>query len=165
MAHLNRFTSDSTPRTGEEMALYLTQVLDRNDPALLASVLGQLARTEGMSKVAESAGMARESLYKALRPESTPRFDTVNRVFHALGVRLVVEPIDTPSSRYAEAARQTRAIFALEGMSPTDQSQGIDAAIQAGSVTLEQAQKELLAYVKEHKTSQGFIESRPWAAG
>jgi putative addiction module killer protein len=43
-------------------------------------------------EIAKSAGMTREALYKALRPESAPRFDTVRRVCAALGVRLVVQP-------------------------------------------------------------------------
>jgi probable addiction module antidote protein len=45
-----------------------------------------------MSEIARSAGIRREALYKALRPGSAPRFDTVNRVCNALGVRLVVQP-------------------------------------------------------------------------
>jgi len=35
---------------------------------------------------------------KALRPDSEPRFDTVNRVCKALGVRLVVQAITVPTS-------------------------------------------------------------------
>jgi hypothetical protein len=34
-----------------------------------------------------------QTLYKALRPDSAPRFDTVSRVCAALGVRLVAQPI------------------------------------------------------------------------
>jgi probable addiction module antidote protein len=45
-----------------------------------------------MTEIARSAGITREALYKALRPESAPRFDTVRRVCAALGVRLVVQP-------------------------------------------------------------------------
>ena len=43
--------------------------------------------------IAKAAGITREALYKALRPGSAPRFDTVNRVCTALGVRLVVQPL------------------------------------------------------------------------
>jgi probable addiction module antidote protein len=46
-----------------------------------------------MTDIAKAAGITREALYKALRPGSAPRFDTVNRVCAALGVRLVVEPV------------------------------------------------------------------------
>jgi probable addiction module antidote protein len=46
-----------------------------------------------MTEIAKSAGITREALYKALRPNSAPRFDTVNRVCAALGVHLVAQAI------------------------------------------------------------------------
>jgi probable addiction module antidote protein len=48
-----------------------------------------------MTEIAKSAGITREALYKALRPGSEPRLDTVTRVCAALGVRLVAQPIHT----------------------------------------------------------------------
>ncbi|MFW9594927.1 MAG: transcriptional regulator, partial [Macromonas sp.] len=39
------------------------------------------------------AGIGREALYKALRPNASPRFDTIARVCKALGVKLVAQPI------------------------------------------------------------------------
>lgn len=77
----------------ESIAAYLTDILEANDAALLASALGDIARARGMTEIAKSAGITREALYKALRPDSAPRFDTVNRVCAALGVRLVALPI------------------------------------------------------------------------
>ena len=38
-------------------------------------------------------GITKEALHNALRPGSAPRFDTVDRVCTALGVRLVVQPL------------------------------------------------------------------------
>lgn len=52
--------------------------------------LGVVARARGMTQVAQDAGLAREALYKALRPGAQPRFDTVQRVCAALGLRLTV---------------------------------------------------------------------------
>ena len=77
----------------ESVAAYLTDILEANDAALLASALGDIARARGMTEIAKSAGITREALYKALRPDSAPRFDTVNRVCTALGVRLVALPM------------------------------------------------------------------------
>jgi probable addiction module antidote protein len=79
----------------ESIAVYLTGILETNDAALLASALGDIARARGMTEIAKSAGITREALYKALRPDSAPRFDTINRVCAALGVRLVAQPIPT----------------------------------------------------------------------
>lgn len=75
------------------VAAYLTDILAANDAALLAAALGDIARARGMSDIAKAAGITREALYKALRPDSAPRFDTVNRVCAALGVRLVAQPM------------------------------------------------------------------------
>jgi len=77
----------------EAVAAYLTDILDANDAGLLAAALGDIARARGMTDIAKTAGITREALYKALRPGSEPRFDTVNRVCAALGVRLVAQAI------------------------------------------------------------------------
>jgi putative addiction module killer protein/probable addiction module antidote protein len=75
------------------IAAYLTDILEANDASLLASALGDIARARGMTEIAKTAGITREALYKALRPDSAPRFDTVSRVCAALGVRLVAQPV------------------------------------------------------------------------
>ena len=79
----------------EAIAAYLTDILEANDAGLLASALGDIARARGMTEIAKSSGIGREALYKALRIGGTPRFDTINRVCAALGVRLVAQPIHT----------------------------------------------------------------------
>jgi len=79
--------------TDEDVAAYLTTILEENDAALLAAALGDIARARGMTQVAKDSGITREALYKALRPGSEPRFDTVSRVCAALGVRLVAQPM------------------------------------------------------------------------
>lgn len=77
----------------QAVAEYLTVILEENDPALLAAALGDIARARGMSEIAKASGITREALYKALRPDAQPRFDTVNRVCAALGVKLVAQPV------------------------------------------------------------------------
>jgi len=66
-------------------------VLEENDPALLAAALGDIARARGMTEIAKASGIGREALYKALRPNAQPRFDTIARVCGALGVKLVAQ--------------------------------------------------------------------------
>lgn len=77
----------------EAVAEYLTAIIEDHDPALLAAALGDIARARGMSEIARASGLTREALYKALRPDAQPRFDTVARVCAALGVRLVAQPV------------------------------------------------------------------------
>lgn len=70
---------------------YLQQVLEEGDSGELAAALGHIAKARGMTEIANASGIKREALYKALRPHSHPRFDTIQRVCNALGVRLTVE--------------------------------------------------------------------------
>ncbi|MFM8548138.1 MAG: addiction module antidote protein [Betaproteobacteria bacterium] len=79
-------------KTDEDVAEYLTTVLEENDSAELMHALGVIARARGMTEVARASGLTREALYKALRPTSQPRFDTIARVCTALGVKLVAQP-------------------------------------------------------------------------
>jgi len=78
-------------KTDEDIANYLTVVMEDNDPALLAAALGDIARARGMAEIAKASGIGREALYKALRPNAQPRFDTIARVCAALGVKLVAQ--------------------------------------------------------------------------
>ena len=82
----------------EDIAMYLSVILEENDPALLASALGDIARARGMSDIAKAAGVTREALYRALRPDAHPRFETISRVCAALGVRLVAQPMHATSA-------------------------------------------------------------------
>ena len=86
---------DAAPYLDGEVAIaaYLTDILQANDASLLAAALGDIARARGMTEIAKAAGITREALYKALRPDSAPRFDTVSRVCAALGVRVVAQPV------------------------------------------------------------------------
>ncbi|MEN9709946.1 MAG: hypothetical protein RIQ68_2354 [Pseudomonadota bacterium] len=78
----------------QAMADYLTAVLEDGDGALLAAALGDIARARGMTDIAKSTGLTREALYKALRADSAPRFDTIQKVCGALGIKLVAQPVE-----------------------------------------------------------------------
>jgi probable addiction module antidote protein len=84
---VSKYLDDET-----SIAEYLTMVIEQNEPALLAATLGDIVKARGMTEIAKSTGLAREALYKALRAEAQPRFDTVSKVCTALGVKLVAEP-------------------------------------------------------------------------
>lgn len=53
-----------------------------------STLLGDIARAQGMTRVARDAGLSRESLYKALSAERNPGFDTIPKVMNALGLKL-----------------------------------------------------------------------------
>ena len=77
-------------RTEKDIAAYLSAVLEDGDPALFVAAIGDIAKAKGMSEIAKKSGVTRESLYRALKIEARPRFETVAKVVHALGMRLTV---------------------------------------------------------------------------
>jgi probable addiction module antidote protein len=77
----------------QAIAEYINIVMEENDLAALTHALGVIARARGMTEIAKDTGLSREALYRALRSDAQPRFDTVNRVCAALGVKLVAQPI------------------------------------------------------------------------
>lgn len=93
ISDLQEFDAAEYLTSEEDIAIYLTVVLEENDPALLAAALGDIARARGMTQIARDSGITREALYKALRPGASPRFDTVTKVCAALGLRLVAMPM------------------------------------------------------------------------
>jgi probable addiction module antidote protein len=88
---LQKFDMAEHLDSDQAIAEYLTIVMEENDPSELTHALGTIARARGMAEVARASGLTREALYKALRPNSQPRFDTIARVCTALGVKLVAQ--------------------------------------------------------------------------
>ena len=74
------------------MAAYLKEVMETGNNELFLSALGDIAKARGMTEVAKASGLSRESLYKAVRPGSKPQYETIDRIVHALGLKLTVSP-------------------------------------------------------------------------
>ncbi len=79
-------------KTKKERAAYLACALEEGDSALIAAALGDIARAEGMAKIARRTGLGRESLYKALSTNGNPELETLLKVFHAIGLKLQAVP-------------------------------------------------------------------------
>ncbi|MCZ2114552.1 MAG: putative addiction module antidote protein [Anaerolineae bacterium] len=76
----------------ETIAEYLTAALEDENPDVFLAALGDVAKARGMSAIAHNSGLGRESLYKALAPGAKPRYDTILRVLHGLGVKVTITP-------------------------------------------------------------------------
>ncbi len=64
------------------------------EPGDLFVLLRDIAKAQGgLSKLAQKTGLSRENLYGALSFEGKPRFETIQQVLAALGMRLTVEPL------------------------------------------------------------------------
>ena len=74
--------------TGESIASYLSAIIEEGNPQLLLAAISDVAKARGMAKIASDSGLGRESLYKALKPESKPRFETIVKVLDSLGVKI-----------------------------------------------------------------------------
>lgn len=75
-------------KTKEEREAYLNAALEDGDASVIAAALGDIARVEGMSKVAKKSGLGRESLYKALSSEGNPALGTIIKVLKAFDFNL-----------------------------------------------------------------------------
>ena len=91
IADLPSFDMAEALKSEADIVMYLNMVLEENYAAELAHALGVIAKARGMTQIAKEAGIGREALYKALRQDSAPRFDTINRVVNALGLKLTVQ--------------------------------------------------------------------------
>lgn len=77
--------------TEEDILYYLEAAMEGNDPKHIASALGDVARSKGMSEIARKAGVGRQALYNALSENGNPTLETLVAVLSALGLQLTVQ--------------------------------------------------------------------------
>ncbi|MBF0482881.1 MAG: putative addiction module antidote protein, partial [Desulfovibrionaceae bacterium] len=73
-------------------AEYLRAALEEEEPGVLLIALRRLAKAYGVQRVAQEAGVNRESLYRALSAKGNPSIKTIRAVLKPMGLRLTVEP-------------------------------------------------------------------------
>jgi len=79
----------------ETIAAYISAALEDPNPDVFLTAVRDVARARGMTQLAKDTGLGRESLYKALTPGAHPRYDTMLKLIHALGVKLTASPIQS----------------------------------------------------------------------
>ena len=91
---LRKFDPANYLKSEKDVALYLNACLEEggDDPAFIASALGDIARSKGISDLAEKTGMTRAGLYKALAKDGNPSFGAVLKVVHAMGLEIRIAP-------------------------------------------------------------------------
>lgn len=77
-------------KTQEDRQTYFEAALEEasDDPVYIAHVLGDIAKSYGMTKLAQETGLTREGLYKSFGKQGNPSFVTVSKVANALGLKL-----------------------------------------------------------------------------
>lgn len=90
MIGFSKFDASEYLDSEEMIAEYLAAAIEDGNPDVFIAALGDIAKARGMAKIAEQSGLGRESLYKALKPGSKLRYETVQKIIAALGVKLTV---------------------------------------------------------------------------
>ena len=75
----------------EDVMIYLSTVLEMGEPADVINVIGAIARSKGMTKLAKEAGVSREALYTSLSENGNPSFITVLNILRSMGIVLKAE--------------------------------------------------------------------------
>lgn len=72
--------------TQEEINEFLIECFNDDDPKIFIGALNHLVKKHGVTDIAETIGVNRESLYKSFNGKVSPRWDTVKKVMKVLNV-------------------------------------------------------------------------------
>ena len=75
----------------QEAASYLNAALEDSEEMFLVA-LRDVAEARQMAKVAEDAGIARESIYRMLAASGNPTYSSLLGILHAVGLTLTIKP-------------------------------------------------------------------------
>ena len=92
LAGLDDFDVTHSLGSDDAIAAYINDVISSDDQALINEALKNVIKVKGVAAVAHIAGLTREGTYKALRPSSKPRFETLAALLDALGMQIRVVP-------------------------------------------------------------------------
>jgi probable addiction module antidote protein len=89
----SRFNISDYLDSNEMITEYLNAVLAEGDDSDVIAAIGDIAKSIGMTKIAQETGLSRPSLYKALSEGSKPQFDTIMKVLRAIGGQIQINPM------------------------------------------------------------------------
>ena len=94
---LDEFEEDYLINHPDTIDIYLSELFEEyaehQNAAVLLSSLRVIARVKGISQLAETAGITRQGLQKALSAKGNPRLDTLGVILGGMGYRLAVKPM------------------------------------------------------------------------
>lgn len=93
------FDASDYIRTEEDVQGLLRAAADEDpgDGTVIRAALKHIARTQSMSALARETGLNRGNLYEALSEDGNPTLATLLKVANALGLRLSLEPVESPA--------------------------------------------------------------------
>lgn len=96
LGNTSRFEASRFLDTPETISAFLAEAMKEHDPEVMMQAIAEVAKAQGVNRLAQNAGVNRESLYKALKGGTHVRYDTVMRLMLAVGVELTVKPAQEP---------------------------------------------------------------------
>src|SRR5262249_21277418 len=82
--------ADSQTTIDESALEAINQALAAKDTGSAIQTLGTIAKQYGMSDLARTCGVARESLYRSLSSDGNPELLTFLRVLQAMGLKMTI---------------------------------------------------------------------------
>ena len=80
----------------EDVVAYLEAAFEENDPELILAVFNDIARSKGMTKIAQELKLSRRGLYQSLAPDGNPSFKTVLKLIDILGLQVKLHAKSLP---------------------------------------------------------------------
>ncbi len=81
-------------KTEEDVAAYLEAALEDGDLTLIAEVMGNIARSKGLAKVAKTAKLKRDEVARAFSKKGSQKFLAVLALANAVGYRVTLTKAD-----------------------------------------------------------------------
>lgn len=88
------FESADYLNNAEAIAAYLNAYLEDATPEELRAALSNVARSHGVSNLANRSGMTGKGTHKALGEDGNLSFETIRSILAAMGLRLSVAPAE-----------------------------------------------------------------------
>jgi probable addiction module antidote protein len=108
----------------QEASRYLNAALADSEEMFLVA-LRDVAEARQMAKVAESAGVARESLYRMLAVKGNPTYSSLLGILRAVGLKLAIRPEETPRRSRSKSDIVAGAVVAARLKAPPPPMAGI----------------------------------------
>lgn len=90
----------------DTIEVFAADALETGDPGYIAHAIGVIARSKGMTKIADETGLAREALYRSFSEDGNPSLKSTIAVLKSLGLMLTVKQLAAEASDGAEQAAE-----------------------------------------------------------
>lgn len=92
-----QYLRDHPEETDDYITVLFDEYAESGDTAALLSSLRVVSRVKGVSRIAETSGLSRKGVQKALSENGNPHFGSVNAILHAMGYRLTPQKLHEPA--------------------------------------------------------------------